>query len=64
MQCQILQSISDCRDSGGGGCVIKLMTVGWEYRRDGRCPIARDFLESVILAYLEWVLFVGIISEG
>ena len=63
MQCQILQSISDCRDIGGG-CLIKLMTVGWEYRKDGRCLIAHAFLESEIQAYLGWVLFDGIIEEG
>ena len=40
------------------------MTVGWEYRRDGNCLIANDFLESESPVYLGWVLFVGIIEEG
>ena len=41
-----------------------LMTVAGENRRDERCLIAHDFLESAIQAYLGWVLFVGIIGEG
>ena len=40
-----------------------MMTVGWEDRRDGKCLIAHDFLESEIPAYLGWVLFVGINEE-
>ena len=64
VQCQISQSVSDCRDIGGGGCVINLMTVGWECRRDGRCLIAHNFPESAIQAYLGWVFFVGITELG
>ena len=40
------------------------MTVGWEYRRVKRCLIAHGFLGLAILAFLGWVLFVGIIEEG
>ena len=45
---------------GGGGGLMGLMTVGWEYRRDENCLIAHDFLGSEIPAYLGWVLFAGI----
>ena len=38
------------------------MTVRWEYRRDGICLVAHDFLESEIPAYLGWVIFAGIIE--
>ena len=47
-----------------GGCVINLLTVGWECRRDGKGLIAHDFLGSEIPACLGWVLFVGITGLG
>ena len=59
VQCQVSQSISYCRDIGRG-CLMGLMTVGWENRRDERCLIARGFLGLAILVYLGWVSFVGI----
>ena len=47
-----------------GACLMGLMTVAGEYRRDERCLIAHAFLESAIQAYLGWVLFIGMIGEG
>ena len=48
----------------GGGCLMGLITVGWEYRRDENCLVAHDFLGSGIPACLGWVLFVGITELG
>ena len=40
------------------------MMVRWEYRRDGICLVAHEFLESAIPAFLGRVLFAGIIELG
>ena len=63
VQCQVSQFISYCRDIGGD-CLMGLMTVGWEYRRDEICLTAHDFLGWEISACLGWLLFAGITELG